>query len=197
MESNYKIVLINNGEYLRKESANALLKVLEEPPEFAKVLITTNNENQIINTITSRCQVINLDDNFDKTEEVGILMEEELMIILKNTIKRELLELNRSKKFLNENKEDASKIYSYFYRFFHDLFIYNNTNIENNLYFRKNVEIYKNIYFFNNEDLINIMEKINEIKDLFKVNINFQIANEELLLYIMEEQHGRSSRNSI
>ena len=51
--------------FLRFEEANinaqnALLKTLEEPPPLSKLLLTASNENALLPTISSRCEVIRL-----------------------------------------------------------------------------------------------------------------------------------------
>ncbi len=193
VESNYKIVLIQNGELFRKESANGLLKILEEPPKYGKIIITTNNEEQIIKTIISRCQVVNL----ESPETIQDSINEDLNEILANSINRKLLELNRSKDYFNENKDNANSLYNYIYKFFYDIYIYKNTLNKNKLNYMDNFKIYKDIKVFTNENLINILERIEFIRNNFKNNVNFQLSNEELLLYIMEEQNGRSSRSTL
>ena len=59
--SNWNIVIITESEKLcipSSQSANALLKILEEPPEKTLFILTTSNYNQILETIKSRCQPI-------------------------------------------------------------------------------------------------------------------------------------------
>lgn len=193
VESNYKIVLIENGELFRKESANALLKTLEEPPRYGKIIITTNNEEQIIKTIISRCQVVNLESEKNITENINVDLNE----ILIASINRKLLELSRSKNYFNDNKDNANSLYNYIYNFFYDIYIYENTLDKTKLNYLDNFKVYKDIKVFTNENLINILEKIDFIRNNFKNNVNFQLSNEELLLYIMEEQNGRSSRSTL
>ncbi len=55
----YKIQIIWMAEYL-KESGNKLLKLIEEPPSQTLLLLITENKEQILNTILSRVQQINL-----------------------------------------------------------------------------------------------------------------------------------------
>ena len=43
-----------------KEAANSLLKVLEEPPEFATLLLLAENPGQLLPTIRSRCVTFQL-----------------------------------------------------------------------------------------------------------------------------------------
>ena len=43
-----------------KEAANSLLKVLEEPPDFATIFLITENAGELLPTIRSRCMVLTL-----------------------------------------------------------------------------------------------------------------------------------------
>jgi DNA polymerase-3 subunit delta' len=56
-ESETKVVLMWMPEYLRKEG-NKLLKLLEEPPAHTLFLLVAENEEDILPTIISRCQLI-------------------------------------------------------------------------------------------------------------------------------------------
>ena len=57
---NYKIVFIENIERLNISSANALLKIFEEPPVNVFIFATTSNKNKILSTIISRAIIINM-----------------------------------------------------------------------------------------------------------------------------------------
>lgn len=56
LEGNYKINIIWCAEALAKEG-NRLLKILEEPPNGTLFLLIAQDENKLLNTIISRCQV--------------------------------------------------------------------------------------------------------------------------------------------
>ena len=53
--SNIKIVMIDNAEYLNVNSSNALLKVLEEHNDNTFFFIIHNDSNRILDTVKSRC----------------------------------------------------------------------------------------------------------------------------------------------
>ena len=58
-----KVVIIFDAHALSQgsaESANALLKILEEPPNNTSFLLVTDSINNVVSTITSRCQTINI-----------------------------------------------------------------------------------------------------------------------------------------
>jgi len=59
-----KIIIIYQAHQFNLESQNALLKSLEEPGENNYFILTTNKPSKIINTITSRCQIIKLKNDF-------------------------------------------------------------------------------------------------------------------------------------
>ena len=58
--SKRKVFVIHEAENLTAEAANALLKLLEEPPPYMVFILTAVNENLIPSTVISRCQVIPL-----------------------------------------------------------------------------------------------------------------------------------------
>ncbi len=59
-EGQYSIVIIKDIDTMRKEAANAFLKLLEEPPENVIFLLTASKTEQLLPTIISRCQHIRL-----------------------------------------------------------------------------------------------------------------------------------------
>lgn len=59
-EGRKTVVIMTNIETLRKEAANAFLKLLEEPSENLVFLLTTNNKDSLLPTIQSRCQPVQL-----------------------------------------------------------------------------------------------------------------------------------------
>ncbi len=56
-EANYKIFIIWMIEKMNNETANKLLKILEEPPEDTKFILIAENTDDILPTILSRCQI--------------------------------------------------------------------------------------------------------------------------------------------
>ena len=56
----YKVYLIDEVHMLSRHSFNALLKTLEEPPEYVKFLLATTDPHKLPVTILSRCMQFNL-----------------------------------------------------------------------------------------------------------------------------------------
>ncbi len=55
-----KIYIISEAEKMNNNAQNALLKTLEEPPEYAVIIILTTNVDALLPTILSRCVVLNM-----------------------------------------------------------------------------------------------------------------------------------------
>lgn len=56
----WRVAIVDNADDLNKNSANALLKVLEEPPMRATLLLLTSAPGRLLPTIRSRCRRIDL-----------------------------------------------------------------------------------------------------------------------------------------
>jgi DNA polymerase-3 subunit delta' len=55
-----KIYIINEGEKMTPQAQNALLKTLEEPPEYAVIILLVNNIHSLLPTVLSRCVVLDM-----------------------------------------------------------------------------------------------------------------------------------------
>ena len=55
LEGRYRVTVINNSQHLKAEAANALLKVLEEPPADNLIILTAVEITALLPTIVSRC----------------------------------------------------------------------------------------------------------------------------------------------
>ncbi len=84
-EGGYKVMLIWMAEKLNTPAANKLLKLIEEPPEKTVFILITEDEEQIIQTIRSRCQILHFpplaeNDIAKALEEKGLAREEALRL---------------------------------------------------------------------------------------------------------------------
>lgn len=75
-EGRYKIMVIWLPEFMNAASANALLKVLEEPPEQTLFLLATNQSDKLLITILSRTQRVSVRAFTD--EEVAMYLRQQL-----------------------------------------------------------------------------------------------------------------------
>ena len=72
--SNKKVYIIDNADTMTTEAQNCLLKTLEEPPEYATIILICTNEDNLLSTIKSRCTRMHFDSI--STEEVRKYMKQ-------------------------------------------------------------------------------------------------------------------------
>lgn len=59
-KSEKKIYILEDGELLNQQAQNAMLKTIEEPPEYGVIIILTENSEAFLPTIKSRCVELNM-----------------------------------------------------------------------------------------------------------------------------------------
>jgi DNA polymerase-3 subunit delta' len=59
-EGGWRVVIVDGAEEMNRNAANALLKILEEPPRRALLLLVSHNPGRLLPTIRSRCRKIAL-----------------------------------------------------------------------------------------------------------------------------------------
>lgn len=72
-EGGWRVVIVDGAEDLNSASQNALLKILEEPPSKALLILTTTQPGAFLPTIRSRCRMVNLKPLDDATVEKLLL----------------------------------------------------------------------------------------------------------------------------
>lgn len=75
-EGGFKVMIIWMAEKMNIAAANKLLKLIEEPPSKTIFLLVTENEQEIINTIKSRCQALHF-PSLSEHDIVTALMKRE------------------------------------------------------------------------------------------------------------------------
>ena len=157
--SKFKIFIIDEVHMLSKQAFNALLKTLEEPPEYLKFIFATTEVNKIPVTVLSRCQRFDLMRiNFDQllkflkkvtSDENKTINEDVLKLIVKmseGSVRDSLSLLDRI--FLSENNskaidlKSAQEIFGYFDKSYLLDLINNLLNGDE----QKVSELYRNIY---------------------------------------------------
>jgi DNA polymerase-3 subunit delta' len=60
-EAAFRVFVLERADTMNDEAANALLKTLEEPPDYVVLLLLTDRPTQVLPTIASRCQPVRFD----------------------------------------------------------------------------------------------------------------------------------------
>ena len=177
-----RFILINNIEFLNINSANALLKVLEEPNKGVFFILIHNNSKKIKDTITSRCINFKLNLSFNEMNKISssLINSDVYSEFNKDFINNyntpgfylKLLD------FAKTNKIDIKKVTLKEFL----LFIIDNNLFKKNPYVKKNFSIFVQLYFLqlikqvNNCDyLIDLYSKfINDFNNCDKFNLDYE-----------------------
>ena len=196
--SKYKIFIIDEVHMLSKQAFNALLKTLEEPPEYLKFIFATTEIKKIPVTVISRCQRFDLSrikssELFSyikniKDKEGGKITDDALKLIVKiseGSVRDALSLLDRALLTLDSKTEldlkTAQKIFGFFDKSqLIDLFEFILKGDET-----KVIEIYRKIYdqgvepkiFIN--DFLELLYYFKNIKSLTLESTNFSLNDQE------------------
>ncbi len=196
----YKIFIVDEVHMLSKQAFNALLKTLEEPPEYLKFIFATTEIKKIPVTVVSRCQRfdlsrINSSELFEyikkiKDKENGKITDDALKLIVKiseGSVRDALSLLDRALLSLDGEKEidlnSAQRIFGYFDKsqliYLFELILKGEET--------KVISTYRKIYdqgvepkvFIN--DFLEILYYIKNINSLTLESTNFSLNDEEFL----------------
>ena len=196
--SKYKIFIIDEVHMLSKQAFNALLKTLEEPPEYLKFIFATTEIKKIPVTVISRCQRFDLSrikssELFNyikniKDKEEGKITDDALKLIVKiseGSVRDALSLLDRALLTLDTKTEldlkSAQKIFGFFDKSqLIDLFEFILKGDE-----IKVIEIYRKIYdqgiepkiFIN--DFLELLYYFKNIESLTLESTNFSLNDQE------------------
>lgn len=184
-ESDNKVVLIRQADFMRTEASNALLKNLEEPKPFVYFILLTDNKNKLLKTIISRCQVINYLSERENQE----FDYSQMLDILDKSMGQNLLTMLDSKEYLSDFQKDTDVLFDFLMEFYSSFLKFVKTSDESSLN-KDFVKLYKKYPKANERIIVETLDKIESVRGYFKVNANFELSMEELLLYIMEENYA-------
>ena len=187
--SKKSVYIIDDADLMTIEAQNSLLKTLEEPPEYAVIILIVHNERSILSTVKSRCVNIKFSKLSDKDIKKYLLKKDlnfedkniNVFKVLDGSLNNidfirddydELLNLTVFVTNLKKNKvinffQDGSVFYDN-----HDKII--------RLLEYLNILLFENSYF----QLIEIVEKT---KNKILMNNNFEMCIDYMILNFIEE----------
>lgn len=190
--SNYMFYIITQAELLNESSSNKLLKTLEEPNDKIIGFLISSNNDLILPTIKSRCEIEKIRYNQEKNIETEALLNDISIKIINLIENSDLLEFHlfkenpQNKSYIQENgKNIAIRIKDY----------YNTAcNLQNNLDLdSKTLEIIKN-----NNGYKTIIEKcwiLNNLDNKMTMNMNKELLLEKIFIELKEVKANAGRRN--
>jgi DNA polymerase III subunit delta' len=104
IKSKSKFIVIEDAQLLTPEAQNALLKVLEEPPANTNIILGTETTEALLQTIQSRCQIIQLEEDRKKLSEKTV---EELNLFITSLPDLSISERLKQAELLAKDKDKA------------------------------------------------------------------------------------------
>ena len=187
--SKKSVYIIDDADLMTIEAQNSLLKTLEEPPEYAVIILIVHNERSILSTVKSRC--VNI--KFNKLSDKDIKK-----YFLKNDLNFEDKNINVFKvldgslnniDFIRDDYDELLKLMVFVtnlkknqvINFFQDASVfYDNHDKIIRLLEYLNILLFENSYF----QLIEIVEKT---KNKILMNNNFEMCIDYMILNFIEE----------
>lgn len=183
--SRRKVYVIDDADLMSEESQNCLLKTLEEPPEYAVIILIVSNESRILPTIKSRCVIIKFQPLTSKEiKQVKPELSDDLIQLLEGSL------LNAEN--IEQKKEQYAQL----------------TNLVNVLENKQLVEVFNSadLLYKGKDDIITLLEYLNLIffsrneinaipiiektKKKILANNNYDMTIDYCLMNIWDELHS-------
>ncbi len=172
-----KIYVIYDAVNIEEKQQNALLKTLEEPPEFDTFFLVTSNANKLLPTIKSRCVMIKDNDEIDYKELLNLEYLTDAINMLANTKYVSVSD----KMIFAENfagKDNMLKTLISLYRYIlRDVMLYKFTLSKKSLMLKEREEdIIAIANSFTTEELGKIVDNLDKLADANRYYVNKKLA---------------------
>lgn len=183
--SRRKVYVIDDADFMSEESQNCLLKTLEEPPEYAVIILIVSNESRILPTIKSRCVIIKFQPLTSKEiKQVKPELSDDLIQLLEGSL------LNAEN--IEQKKEQYAQL-SNLVNVLENKQLVEVFNSADLLYKGKDDIItlleYLNLIFFSRNE-INAIQIIEKTKKKILANNNYDMTIDYCLMNIWDELHS-------
>ena len=196
--STKKVYLIIDSDAMTKEAQNCLLKTLEEPPEYATIILTTANESKLLNTIKSRCIKVSFEP-IEETkieeylkEQMQIELAEKLISKSEGSISK-AIKLQEEKEIYEEVDELIEKIGKQ-----DKITALKQAKI---LYEQKKkiqeILEYINVVLYHTKEKWNCIQYVEQTKKRLLASSNYDMCIDYLVMNMWEEMNEKYSRSSI
>lgn len=180
--SDKKIYILNDADKMNDAAQNCLLKTLEEPPEYAMIILIVSNEKVILPTIKSRCVIVKFSNlSSEDLMKKGVNEDEALLLDGSfkgiDTIGEQIENFKKLEKLVNGFKtDDLLKCFK------NADILYKNQDIILNLL------DYINIIAFNNR-ILNIVKVVEKTKQKVLENNNYNMTIDYFVMKAYESMH--------
>ena len=195
IKSTRKVYIIDDADLMTVEAQNCLLKTLEEPPEFAIIILIGSRENNFLSTIKSRCTIIkfqNIENN-----QIKEYLKEKYQI---TDFSEELLEVSGGSIGKAEQLKDKQELYNVIFEIIDKIDKLDLIEVlkKANVIYKSQEDIQVlleniNVILFNkskqNIKFLNCIDIVEETKKRLNSNANYNMCIDNMLFNIWEEIH--------
>ncbi len=190
-EGIWKVYIIKNAEKMNVQTANSILKFLEEPVDNIVAILVTDNVNLLLPTIISRCQIIKLNkmkyENDVNSNFLNIIKNTEYEYLSKEEQNEIINSLINFIKYIEKNGIDAL---IYTKKIWHSVFKDRSLNV---LGIEFMINFYYDVLKYISSGSINFFsDKVEDIKEIAKTNDIISLCKK---IEILDEAKNNVKRN--
>ncbi len=191
-ESKRKIVIFNEVHLMTERAQNRILKVLEEPPEYAVFILMTQQMESLLETVLSRCQIISADASYSPLMDPVLLSKAfELIHGIEKQDAGRVLEFGA---YMKQEKTQITSFLSQITAILRDILIFRETHnyqlisTENFSILNYKEQLGKLAMNISRKKNIELIFLIEEIDQRIKSNMNFDLTVDKLLFKCIERE---------
>jgi len=181
-EAPYKIFIVPDAQMMNPQAQNALLKTIEEPPEYAIILLLTTNEQMLLETIRSRCVLLRMEEGNavdEESEEYGRNVE----ILRHITEAGSVTMLSDIALICTDGAAGARRFAEFARMWYHDMLMLNVCRDVESLALKKQKnDIAALAAGREPADIYKVLKAIDEAESRLRSNVNPELSLEMLLL---------------
>ncbi|HAS74197.1 MAG TPA: hypothetical protein DCS67_08655 [Clostridiales bacterium UBA8960] len=191
-ESAHKIVIFNEAHLMTERAQNRILKVLEEPPEYAVFLLLTRQMPSMLETVLSRCQILFSEDKTGAERPVHYI--EKAMELLSGIESRDAGRVLEYGAYFKQEKNQVSIFLALLSSILRDIMIFRETHnyqlisTENLTILNYKEQLGKCSASISRRKNIELIHMIDEIDQRIKNNMNFDLTVDKLLFKCIERE---------
>ena len=182
--STRKVYIIPDAHLMNTEAQNTLLKTLEEPPEYAVLILLADSADMMLETIRSRCVILELDSTGHALTEDALSLAMNILLNVRDWTLPEILEAVRE---LSEYKLTVGDFTDLFTSWYRDI-LYVKATDDTKAVLHKDYtrEIQTAASLISYEGIRKILDAIETAGARLRANVNFELTMELLLLAMKE-----------
>lgn len=194
LESRKKVFIIDDAHRMTADASNSLLKILEEPPPYAILILTTSEPKNLLDTIISRCHLI----SFQPLKKIGnrkVLTRKNQSLEKNNRYIDWLLRVNPEQAFnflFSMSESEMKDITDSFLDFievmilwFRDILFLQLGLSMDNFFFPDRIDSMKDFTrYYSQEKIINILDYLTQIPEKIEKYVNTKILLENFMAQI-------------